>query len=128
MKIEGVRRSFTVPAGRIDERGLTEERGPSTATHDISKDYLIFNSARNRMNVFKKFKSSHEKSSTEMKFKRKVTLAKGNEGGETMNETVQSLDQLKKLDNDFAKRLKDAHFVISKDEYFSSSYADVIKG
>ena len=46
----------------------------------------------------------------------------------SMNETVQSLDQLKQLDNDFAKRLKDAHFVISKDDYFSSSYADVIKG
>lgn len=44
-----------------------------------------------------------------------------------MNETVQSLDQLKKLDNDFAKRLKDAHFVISKEDYLSTSYADVIK-
>ena len=44
-----------------------------------------------------------------------------------MNETVQSLDQLKKLDNDFAKRLKDAHFVISNEEFLSSSYADVVK-
>lgn len=44
-----------------------------------------------------------------------------------MNETVQSLDQLKKLDNDFAKRLKDAHFVISKEDFLSTSYGDAIK-
>ena len=34
---------------------------------------------------------------------------------------------MKKLDNDFAKKLKDAHFVISNEDPLSSSYADVIK-
>ena len=94
---------------------------------------LMFNNARDRLGLFKRFKRCFNQNKRKISAKRKFAqnrmsmLYTGTPGVNKMNETVQSLDQLKKLDNDFAKRLKDAHFVISKEDFLSTSYGDAIK-
>ncbi len=124
---KGLKRSTTMP---MTPRAPIEEEEEKEGR--LENELLLIGRGRDRMELFKRFKKSFNVNNRKQSMRRKFadnrkSMFRPHEDNK-MNETVQSLDKLKKLDLDFAKRLKDAHFVISKDEdYMSSSYPDVIK-